>query len=163
MLAKHKPILLILDDLQWADSGSINLLFHLGRRIEGSRMLIVCAYRATEVALGREGERHPLEPVKNEFKRIFGEVELEVFKAEDRQFVNAFLDADPNRLGSAFRDTLFRQTKGHPLFTVELLRDMQDQGVLVKDEKGQWIEGIPMAALILTMLRQADPFAHLAA
>ncbi len=140
-LAKHKPILLILDDLQWLDKGSINLLFHLGRRIEGSRVLIVGAYRATEVALGREGERHPLEPVINEFKRIFGEVELELFKAKDRQFVDSFLDTEPNKLGSAFRDTLFRQTKGHPLFTIELLRGMQEQGVLVKDEKGRWIEG----------------------
>jgi predicted ATPase len=140
-LAKQQPILLVLDDLQWADTGSINLLFHLGRRIEGSRVLIVGAYRATEVALGREGERHPLEPVINEFKRVFGEVELEVFKAEDRPFVDAFLDTEPNKLGSAFRDTLFRQTKGHPLFTVELLRGMEEQGVIVKDEKGQWIEG----------------------
>jgi predicted ATPase len=140
-LAKHQPILLVLDDLQWADKGSINLLFHLGRRIEGSRLLIVGAYRATEVALGREGERHPLEPVLNEFKRVFGEIELEVFKTEDRQFVDAFLDTESNKLESAFRETLFRQTKGHPLFTIELLRGMQDQGLLTKDDKGRWIEG----------------------
>lgn len=140
-LAKHQPILLVLDDLQWADKGSINLLFHLGRRIEGSRILIIGAYRVAEISLGREGERHPLEPVINEFKRIFGEVELEVFRAEDKQFVDAFIDSEPNKLGSVFRDTLFRQTKGHALFTVELLRSMQEQGVLIKDEKGEWIEG----------------------
>jgi predicted ATPase len=140
-LAKHQPVLLVLDDLQWADTGSINLLFHLGRRIKSSRILIIGAYRATEVALGREGERHPLEPVLNEFKRVFGKVELEVFKAEDRQFIDAFLDTEPNKLGSAFRDTLFQQTKGHPLFTIELLRGMQEQNILVKDKKGQWIEG----------------------
>ena len=141
MLAKHQPLLLVLDDLQWADPGSINLLFHLGRRIEGSRILIIGAYRADEVALGREGERHPLEPVLNEFKRILGEVELEIFKAEDRQFIDDFLDTEPNKLGCAFRDTFFRQTKGHPLFTIELLRGMKEQSVLVKDKKGQWIEG----------------------
>jgi predicted ATPase len=140
-LAKHQPILLVLDDLQWADKGSINLLFHLGRRIEGSRVLIVGAYRGTEVSLGREGERHPLEPVINEFKRIFGEVELEVFETEDRQFIDSFLDTEPNKLEGAFRDTLFQHTKGHALFTVELLRGMQEQGVLVKDKKGRWIEG----------------------
>jgi len=140
-LARHQPLLLVLDDLQWADSGSISLLFHFARRIEGSRILIIGAYRAAEVALGRDGRRHPLEPVLNEFKRIFGEVELEIFKAEDRQFVDAFLDTEPNRLESTFRDAFFRQTKGHPLFTVELLRGMQEQSVLVKDEEGQWIEG----------------------
>ena len=140
-LAKHKPILVILDDLQWSDKGSINLLFHLGRRIENSRILIIGAYRATEVSLGREGERHPLEPVLNELKRIFAGVELEVFKTEDRQFIDSFLDTEPNKLGSAFRDTLFQQTKGHALFTIELLRGMQERGVLIKDEKGRWIEG----------------------
>ncbi|MGD2246593.1 MAG: hypothetical protein PVI11_08610, partial [Candidatus Aminicenantes bacterium] len=70
-----------------------------------------------------------------------GDVELELFRAEDRQFIDSFLDTEPNKLGSAFRDTLFRQTKGHPLFTIELLRGMQEQEVLVKDEKGKWIEG----------------------
>ena len=140
-LARNQPILLVLDDLQWADIGSINLLFHLGRRIGGSRVLIIGAYRLAEVALGRKGERHPLEPVINEFKRTFGEIELELFKAEDRQFVDSFLDTEPNKLGSAFRETLFRQTRGHALFTVELLRGMQEQGMLVKDQQGRWIEG----------------------
>ena len=42
-LAGERPLLLALDDLQWADGGSINLLFHLGRRIPGSRILLVGA------------------------------------------------------------------------------------------------------------------------
>jgi hypothetical protein len=50
-LASQKPLLLALDGLQWADSGTVSLLFHLGRRIEGSRILIVGAYRPAEVAL----------------------------------------------------------------------------------------------------------------
>ena len=52
-LAETHPLLLILDDLQWADTASISLLFHLGRRLEGARILIAGAYRAEEVALGR--------------------------------------------------------------------------------------------------------------
>jgi len=151
-LANQRPLLLALDDLQWADGGSINLLFHLGRRIEGSRILVVGAYRPAEVALGRpaspllggiegERERHPLEPVVNEFKRTFGDVEVDLERAEGRQFVNAFLDSEPNRLSDAFRQTLFRQTRGHPLFTVELLRGMQERGDLVRDGEGRWVEG----------------------
>ena len=62
-LARRRPLLLLLDDLQWADAGSVSLLFHLGKRLTGDRILIVGAYRPTEVALGRGGERHPLEPV----------------------------------------------------------------------------------------------------
>lgn len=140
-LAQKKPLLLVLDDLQWVDAGSASLLFHLGRRIASSRIMIVGAFRSSEVDLGRAGERHPLEPVLHEFKRDFGSLEVEVGKTEGHQFVDAFLDSEPNQLGLEFRETLYRQTKGHSLFTVELLRDMQDRGVLVRDKKGRWIEG----------------------
>jgi predicted ATPase len=52
-LAGQKPLLLTVDDLQWADGGSLHLLFHLGRRLAGSRILLVGAYRPAEVSLGR--------------------------------------------------------------------------------------------------------------
>ena len=140
-IAQEKPLLLILDDLQWVDAGSASLLFHLGRRIEGSRILIVGAYRQAEVALGRGKERHPLEPVLNELKRDFGDIEVEVGKAESRRFVDDLIDSEPNRLSPTFHETLYKQTKGLPLFTVELLRNMQERGALVKDKEGKWTEG----------------------
>jgi len=140
-LAQKHPLLLIVDDLQWTDAGSASLLFHLGRRIKGSRILILGAYRPAEVALGREEKRHPLEPVVNELKRDFGELEIALGEADDRQFVEDFLDSEPNKLGKEFRETFFRQTKGHPLFTVELLRGMEEQALLVKDKENRWIEG----------------------
>jgi serine/threonine protein kinase/predicted ATPase len=140
-LARQQPLLLILDDLHWADVGSINLLFNLGRQIVGSRILIMGTFRPAEVALGKDRERHPLASVINEFKRSFGDVEVELGEAEDRKFVDAFLDTEPNQLGVDFRETLLRQTKGHPLFTIELLREMQEQGMLIKDKKEQWVEG----------------------
>ncbi|MFQ5858813.1 MAG: BTAD domain-containing putative transcriptional regulator, partial [Anaerolineae bacterium] len=149
-LARERPLLLVLDDLQWADTGSISLLFHLGRRLSGTclraphrqgRILIVGAYRPEEVAADRAGKRHPLEPVVNEFRRDFGDITVELGQAGGREFVEAFLDSEPNRLGAGFRETLYRQTGGHPLFTVELLRDMQERGDLVQDQAGYWIEG----------------------
>jgi serine/threonine protein kinase/tetratricopeptide (TPR) repeat protein len=140
-LARQYPLLLILDDLQWADAGSISLLFHLGKRIERNRIFIVGNFRSAEVALGRGGERHPLAQVINEFKRDYGDIEIEVGKGEEREFIDALIDQIPNKLGVDFRDTFFRQTKGHPLFTVELLNGMQEQDVLLKDEDGYWIEG----------------------
>ncbi|NIO72144.1 MAG: hypothetical protein GTN71_24745, partial [Anaerolineae bacterium] len=47
----------------------------------------------------------------------------------------------PNRLGVAFREMLYRQTRGHPLFTIELLRGLQERGDLVQDPEGRWVEG----------------------
>jgi DNA-binding SARP family transcriptional activator/predicted ATPase len=139
-VAKRAPLLLVLDDLQWADLGSISLLFHLGRRLAGSRILILGAYRPEEVALGREGQRHPLEPVVNELQRDYGEINVNVGQAESRDFMEALLDSEPNRLGVEFREMLYRQTGGHPLFTVELLRGLQERGDLVQDAEGRWLE-----------------------
>jgi tetratricopeptide (TPR) repeat protein len=143
-LAARQPLLITLDDLQWADVASISLLFHLGRRLEGSRVLIVGAYRPDEVAMGWEGERHPLEKVLGEFKRTFGEIWVdlaEVEQAEGRRFVDLLLDTQANGLDEGFRQALFRQTGGHPLFTIELLRAMQARGDLVQDEVQGWVEG----------------------
>jgi DNA-binding SARP family transcriptional activator/predicted ATPase len=140
-LARQASLVLVVDDLQWADLGSISLLFHLGRQLAGSRILIVGTYRSVEVALGRDGERHPLEPVVNEFQRDFGDTAVNVDQAEGRGFIEAFLDSEPNRLGVAFREMLYRRTRGHPLFTVELLRGLQEQGDVVQDREGRWVEG----------------------
>jgi DNA-binding SARP family transcriptional activator/predicted ATPase len=148
-LARQVSLMLVVDDLQWADAGSIHLLFHLGRQLAGSRILIVGAYRPEEVALGRDGPstgsgqraRHPLEPVVNEFQRDFGDITVNLGQAESRDFIEAFLDSEPNRLGAAFREMLYRQTRGHPLFTIELLRGLQEQGDLVQDPEGCWVEG----------------------
>ncbi|MEK6256092.1 MAG: tetratricopeptide repeat protein, partial [Chloroflexota bacterium] len=149
-LAEHRPLLLVLDDMQWIDTASASLLFHLGRRLEGVPILIICAYRPEEVALGRssiqfnsgQNERHPLDKVLNEFKRQFGDIckDLgQVAFTEDRGFVDAYLDSEPNRLEDRFRKALFSHTAGHPLFTIELLRAMQERGDLIQDN-GFWVE-----------------------
>ena len=149
-LAVKQPLMLVLDDLQWADGASIDLLFRLGRRIGESRILIVGTYRPDEVALGRPStssarvERHPLEKVLAEFKRYFGDLRVDLGKAQEtggEHFVDALVDTEPNRLGQGFRQALYHHTGGHPLFTIELLRDMQERGDLVQDEKGRWMEG----------------------
>ncbi|GAB4533400.1 MAG: hypothetical protein Kow0063_15290 [Anaerolineae bacterium] len=140
-LAGEHPLLLVVDDAQWADTASINLLFHLSRRLGGTRILLVVTYRPDDVALGRHGERHPLEPVLNELKRTYGDVWIDLDPAMGRRFIDALLDTHPNRLGESFRAALHRQTEGHPLFTIELLRAMQERGDLVRDAEGRWVEG----------------------
>jgi tetratricopeptide (TPR) repeat protein len=95
------------------------------------------------VAWGRGDERHPLEKVLAEFKRVFGDVWIDlarVEKAEDRDFVDALLETEPNRLGEEFRAALTLQTGGNPLFAVELLQAMQERGDLIRDD-GHWVEG----------------------
>lgn len=140
-LATRCPLLLIVDDAQWADTASIGLLFHLSRELAGSRILLVITYRPDDVALGRAEERHPLEPVINELKRTFGDIWIDLNPTMGRPFIDALLDTEANLLKETFRAALHHQTQGHPLFTVELLRDMQVRGDLARDDEGRWIEG----------------------
>ena len=136
-------MLLIIDDLQWADTASLSLLFHLGRRLQGSRVLLLAAYRPDEVDLRRGGERHPLQKLVAEFRRTYGDMCLDLDQVEEtgRAFMDAFLDSEPNRLGEGFRNVLFQHTAGHPLFTIELLRAMRERGDLFRDESGRWTAG----------------------
>lgn len=140
-LSLQQPLLLILDDLQWADRSTAGLLFHLGRRLGHSRILLVGAYRRDEVALGREGERHPLEAVINELTREFGETVVDLDAAPGRAFVDALLDSEPHRLPESFAAALYRHTDGHALFTVEMLRGLQERGDVVRDGDGCWVPG----------------------
>lgn len=137
-LASQVPLLLLLDDLQWADPGSLSLLFHLGRRLTGHRVLILGAYRPNEVALMQDGEPHPLAQVVHKFQSDFGDIILDLSQAEGQTFVDDLLDSQPNRLGNFFRQTLYQQTGGHPLFTIELLRGMQERGDVIRDGAGVW-------------------------
>lgn len=143
VIAAKQPLILVVDDLQWADAGSISLLFHLSRRISESHILLVGAYRPDEIALGRGGERHPLDKVLAECKRYWGDIVLDLdqgAESENRQFVDAFLDTEPNCFGNEFQEALYHRTGGHALFTVELLRTMQERGDLQRDGQGRWIE-----------------------
>ena len=158
-IAAQRPLLLIIEDLHWVDTASSGLLFHLSREVGDSRILLVGTYRPEEVALNRSAtssagytEQHPMAGIVSELKRQHGDIWLDLgdlATAEGRHFVDAYLDTQLNRLDEAFREALFRRTEGHALFTVELLRAMQERGDLLQDEDGRWLvsEAIDWATL----------------
>jgi len=137
-LSQRFPLLIMLDDLQWADPASAGLLFHLGSHLQRARILILGAYRPEDFSFMGHQNRHPLARVLNEFQRRFGDIEVNLSRANGEAFVQAYLDNLPNRFDRRFREMLFRHTQGNPLFTVELLQAMQARGELIKDETGYW-------------------------
>ncbi len=139
-VARDHLLLLILDDLQWVDMGSLNLLFHLGRHLRRGRILLLGAYRPGDLAQGRDGERHPLTGLVQELQQIFGNNQVDLSRSGGRPFIDGLLDSEPNRLDETFRRQLHRHTGGQALFTVELLRGLQERGDLVLDEEGRWIQ-----------------------
>jgi len=143
-IATQSPLLVILDDLQWADANSLSLLFHLGRRLHGSRIFLLGIFRNEDVLApgyetqGPGDQGHPLPLVVRELQRQRGDIVIDLDECSAIGFVNAYLDAEPNRLGEGFRRRLSDCTGGNPLFVVELLRSLEEQGLLFKDREGCW-------------------------
>jgi predicted ATPase len=144
LAAKH-PLILVLDDLQWVDRASADLLSYLGQRLAESRILLIGLFRFDEVAFRQGQDRHPLEKVIAELERKLGDISsIDLDRAgvaEGRRFVDALLDAEPNCLDEVFRAALFQHAEGQPLFTVELLRMMREQGSLTHDAQGRCVTG----------------------
>lgn len=153
-LAARHPLLLLLDNLQWADPLSFDLLFHLGKRLGAQPILIVGAYRPDEIApddSARGGRsslpaHHPLVALTHEFARDFGAVQVdldEAPQAEAKAWLDALLQAEGCTLPPVLRDALFALTRGHPLFTCELLHLWREQGWLRRSGAGVWVAAAP--------------------
>lgn len=139
-LSAQTPLVVILDDLQWIDRASASLFFHLVRRLQGARVVLVGTYRQEELAAGSEGEPHPLEKALLEIRLKFDAIEVDLgslAKDSSREFVDELLNLEPNTLGPEFREALLHHTQGHPLFTVELLKALEERGDLQRDAQGR--------------------------
>lgn len=154
-LERRSPLLLVLDDVHWADSPSLALLPTLGAAVEGRRILLVGAYRSSEIAPDAARPERSPEPIFHELARRFGENELSLDGAGDREFIDALVDSEPNRLDDSFRETLLDRTAGHALFTVEMLRAMEELGMLVRDPQGRWIPGAELDWTLLPAKMEA--------
>ncbi len=139
-VARRHPLLLVLDDLQWSDPGTIGLLFHLGRRLTGSRVLILAAYRPDALRAPSGAARHPLELVANELQQASGCPAIDLDACDGSEFVEALLRAEWDSLIPTLAEGIFRHTEGQPLFTVELLRTLVERGDLVRTSDGSWQE-----------------------
>src|SRR5262249_59477239 len=111
--SKANPILLQLDDLQWADKPSLLLLHHLARRMKASRLVVVGTYR--DVELDRS---HPLSAVLAELRRgrlcerlaLRGLSEFEV-----KELIEAILQQQfAEGTGEAFVRAVLNETEGNP-------------------------------------------------
>jgi DNA-binding CsgD family transcriptional regulator/tetratricopeptide (TPR) repeat protein len=116
-LAEDAPIVLWIDDAQWADRASRDFLAYLaGSLHEECRLLTVIAYRSEEVS-----RRHPLRPLLAELGRGAGvrRIELGPFGREELATqLRDILDSEPM---PAVVDRLFERSEGNPLFTEELV------------------------------------------
>lgn len=144
-ISRQTPLILVIEDLHWADTGTNELLAYLARRLNTSRnvpLLLIGTYRDIEINILIDEKEHPLLATMRQIRERWGNVVLDLSESvggeKGHAFFDRLLDTEPNRFDRAFRDRLFERSEGHPLFTVELLRMLQDRGVLRKDADGVW-------------------------
>jgi tetratricopeptide (TPR) repeat protein len=130
--AKH-PLVLIIDDLHWADAASVSLLAHLGRRIKDKPILIIGTYRPADVDV----TRHPIRAAKLELERYGVSEELPLPPLDERALA-ALVEEQLDAPGTPeLLQWLTRHAGENPLFFSELLRWLVEQG-FARLQHGEW-------------------------
>ncbi|CAL9550649.1 HTH-type transcriptional regulator MalT [Streptomyces sp. enrichment culture] len=115
-LAAERTLVLVLEDLHWADTSTRHLLAYLFRTLAGGRLVLIATYRADDVH-----RRHPLRPLLAELDRMrtVQRIELPRFnRAEVRRQLAGILAAQPDE---AFVDSVFDRSDGNAFFVEELV------------------------------------------
>lgn len=130
------PVVLVLDDLQWADLPSLHLLRHVASSENPTRLLTIGVYREFGV-----GAIHPLAKLLGDARRWPNSERIEL-RGIDLQDLQAMMEQTAGRRlknkGLMLRDALLSETDGNPLFLAELLQHMMDVGSVWVDG-GDWL------------------------
>ncbi len=134
-LTAEQPFILVLEDLHWSDSATLDWLAYVTRRRDDARLLVLGTYRPVETIV----QAHPLRMVTQELKRHrqCWELLLDYLSASGvASYVRQRLGE--SALPQAFSQVLHQQTSGNPLFMIDMLEDMLKKGVLEKGPQG-WL------------------------
>src|SRR5829696_1507082 len=115
-MAEQQPLLLVIEDLHWADSSTRGFVRFLARTLCTERMLVVGTYRSDELH-----RRHPLRPLLAELARdpLAHLVELDRLTREE--MTEQLEDILTRSADPALVERLYSRSEGNPLFTEELL------------------------------------------
>ena len=129
------PLVLFLDDLQWLDMATLDLLGHLVTSPEVRHVLLVGAYRENEV-----GPDHPLMQTVRAIQASRGrlrEIVLASLQPEDVECLVADALRCEREYVRPLADLVFERTAGNPLFSVQFLTTLAEEGLLRFDTDGK--------------------------
>ncbi len=130
--AADRPLVLVLDDIQWASKGSLLLLRHLAAADRPMRLLILATYRDNEVSA--------LLDTLAALHRQTGVQRLDLQGLDDGevlQCVEAIVGQTVKGVAAKIARAVHSETDGNPFFVAELLRHLSATGVISSD--GQWV------------------------
>ena len=136
--AKNQPMLLVFEDLHWADESTVLLLRHMGAQLPTTRVMILATYRDDELDRGR-----PLTTSIGPLTRDVGAIDLHP-RLLTRDEVAAVVTSRACQDAPAeLVDLMFGETQGNPFFVEELFRHLRDSGRLF-DADDNWRSGFAM-------------------
>lgn len=139
-IAAQRPVVLVLDDLQWADTASLQLLRHVVDEDLGLRLLVLATFRDTEVGAG-----HPLVETLAALWRMERVTRVDLQGLDDRGVIDLLEATAGHALddpGVALAHALYRETDGNPFFLSEVLRHLVETGALYQDATGRWVSDL---------------------
>ncbi len=133
LAAQSRPLVIVLDDMQWADSASWDALEYLIPQLESERVLTCLTIRAEETQ-GETLERRRRLSRSERFRELLLE---RLTREEMKQWIEAAFHRQD--VGREFLAFLYRHTEGNPLFVVQVLRTLVDEGaVWYTGERWEW-------------------------
>lgn len=131
-LAAQKPVVMVLEDLHWADQSSMELACHLCSLTACVPVAIIALFRSREEAADNWEK---FVPAIEGFRDRYSELSLQPLSADlSRDLVGALLNNSP--LPQTFYDVVINKSEGNPFFVEELLRSLMERGILIRDETG---------------------------
>jgi tetratricopeptide (TPR) repeat protein len=126
------PLLLIIEDVHWADSASLSLIRHLARTLGSYRICLLPSHREIELDPG-----HPLQQMLQDFTRERIATHLELARltlAETGALLEVILQGQTS---PDFLEGIYRHTEGNPFFVEEVCKALVQEGRLYY-EQGRW-------------------------
>lgn len=130
--ARHTPIVLILDDVHWADRASMRLLRHLARFVERAPLLVIAAYRD-----GQSDQSSALAETLPELRREQAALPVRLRGLTRTEVAEYLVQGVPRTVAPELADVIFDETVGNPFFIGELVQHLVEEGKLVERD-GAW-------------------------
>ena len=131
-LSELQPLLLILENLHWADASSLRLLGFLASELSEQRIVVLGTYRDAELP-----RQHPLSETLAELLRAPRFTRMHLQRLDQEQTERLIAARAGEGLPPAWVAAILQRTEGHPLFVVEMLRFLRhDHGTTPWPEQG---------------------------
>jgi hypothetical protein len=147
-LSQRRPLVVVLDDLHWADGATVGLLRVMARTAVKNSLLVIGTYRDTDV-----DRRHPLGEALPIIRREVEPTRIDL-EGLDHAAVKELLELiGEQEVPDGFADMLAQQSEGNPFFLREMLLHLVDEGAL-RLEDGGWVADPEIANVIPEGVRE---------